>query len=101
MPKLILGSVASVCQAAAHARLWLGDPRRPKTELAQSKHNQHDREDDDQHSSDRINVRPEPTLFFPIFELRKECRWLAAAQRRRAVARESGGLAVQAESPTF
>jgi hypothetical protein len=45
--------------------------------LTQSKHDEHDGEDDNQHGSYGVDVRPKPTLFLPIFELGKEGRWLA------------------------
>ena len=49
--------------------------------LTQSKHDQHYSEDDNQHGSYRVDVRPKPTLFLPIFELRKKGWWLTASQR--------------------
>jgi|SRR5580700_8401201 hypothetical protein len=47
--------------------------------LTQSKHNEHHGEDDNQHGSYGVDVRPKPTLLLPIFELRQEGRRLPAS----------------------
>jgi hypothetical protein len=55
-------------------------------DLAQPEHKQHDGENDDQHGSYGVDVRPEPTLFFTSFELRKESWSLVARERCRTLA---------------
>ena len=50
--------------------------------LAQSKYEQHNRERNDEHGSNSVEVSGEPSLFFAIFESRKECWSVAAGERR-------------------